>query len=155
MANNAYVNKVVFGGRTLIDISDSSFDASKLPMGSVAYAASGERVVGSAIVYNVYRDTTANWNTRTSYVPQANDIIIYTDKDEIEKDGETVSVPGIKMGDGNAYVVDLPFVTDALQQTLMAHINDTDIHVTNSEKAFWSNKLNLDISDEMLIFTRQ
>jgi len=45
------VNKVVYNGITLIDITDTSLDADKIPKGSVAYLASGERVVGNATVY--------------------------------------------------------------------------------------------------------
>ena len=112
MANNEYVNKVVYGDKTLIDITDTNFDVEKLPLGSVAYAASGERVVGKAIVHNVYSDTTANWNSKVTYVPEDGDIIIYIDKSTIEEGGSVKNVPGIKIGDGNAYCVDLPFVAD-------------------------------------------
>ena len=45
------VNKVVYNGTTLIDITDTSIDANKVPTGSVVYLASGERLVGSATVY--------------------------------------------------------------------------------------------------------
>lgn len=45
------VNKVVYNGTTLIDITDTSIDANKVPIGSVVYLASGERLVGSATVY--------------------------------------------------------------------------------------------------------
>lgn len=45
------VNKVVYNGTTLIDITDTSIDVNKIPNGSVVYLASGQRVVGSATVY--------------------------------------------------------------------------------------------------------
>lgn len=45
------VNKVVYNGTTLIDITDTSIDVNKVPDGSVVYLASGERLVGSATVY--------------------------------------------------------------------------------------------------------
>ena len=45
------VNKVVYNGTTLIDITDTNIDANKVPNGSVVYLASGERLVGSATVY--------------------------------------------------------------------------------------------------------
>ena len=45
------VNKVVYNGSTLIDITDTSIDVDKIPNGSVVYLASGERMVGSATVY--------------------------------------------------------------------------------------------------------
>lgn len=57
----------------------------------------------------------------------------------------TVYVPGIKIGDGSAYVVDLPFV-----------------NVTSEQINFWNNKVNCylepeiieDGNNETLIFTR-
>ena len=45
------VNKVVYNGTTLIDITDTSIDVNKIPNGSVVYLASGQRVVGNATVY--------------------------------------------------------------------------------------------------------
>ena len=45
------VNKVVYNGTTLIDITDTNIDINKIPNGSVVYLASGERVVGNATVY--------------------------------------------------------------------------------------------------------
>ena len=54
---------------------------------------------------------------------------------------------GIKIGDGRAYVQDLPFIDGALRQELLGHINDPDIHVTIQEKLFWNNKLN--VNDHM------
>lgn len=107
MANNEYVNKVVYDGRTLIDITDTDFDETKLPLGSVAYAASGARVVGSAIVHNVYTDTTAGWNAKSGYIPDDGDVIVYTDK--------SGNVPGVKIGDGESYCSDLPFIGDDVE----------------------------------------
>ena len=45
------VNKVIYGGQTLIDITDSTVTAENLPEGVVAYSASGERIVGTMVVY--------------------------------------------------------------------------------------------------------
>ena len=45
------VNKVVYNGTTLIDITDASIDVNKIPNGNVVYLASGQRVVGNATVY--------------------------------------------------------------------------------------------------------
>lgn len=154
MANNQYVNKVIYGNQTLIDITDTSFDEDKLPLGSIAYAASGERVVGKAIVHNVYSDTTANWNSKITYVPEDGDIIIYIDKSTIEENGTTKNVPGIKIGDGNAYCVDLPFVADDIAKDLYDHIDNASIHVSSQDRSFWDNKLNLNLNGEILEFNR-
>lgn len=98
------------------------------------------------------------------YVPLRGEIIIYDDKGTTD-DGE--SIPGIKIGDGMAYVVDLPFVGDddraivaerlgELTTTLDDHINNRLIHITDSERNFWNAKLNCRVNDEeTLIFNRQ
>lgn len=148
------VNKVVFGGRTIMDISDTNIDENMLPLGSIAYNARGDRINGAALIYNVYRDTTANWAQKTGFVPRAGDIIIYTDRDHIEVDGQLVDVPAFKVGDGNAYVVDLPFTDAATVQAMINHINDTSVHVTQQEKQFWNNKLNYSMSGENLTLNR-
>ena len=113
------------------------------------------------------RDTTENWNNTRGFIPLVGEVIVYTDYSSYEKEvhGEirTILVPGIKIGDGNAYVQDLPFVDKDLRDTLIEHINNMDLHVTLGEKTFWNNKINVDdayevvhdeLIDEMLILNR-
>lgn len=98
-------------------------------------------------------DTTANWNAKITYAPPKGTIIIYED---YAQDSDDNDVPNFKVGDGNAYVVDLPFVGDDLREAFQAHIQDTDIHVTLQEKSDWNDKVRcyVDIvSDEILVFT--
>ena len=100
------------------------------------------------------RDTTANWNAARGFIPLQGEVIIYTDYDSYEKevDGrvKTILVPNIKIGDGMAYVQDLPFVSQELRDTLMEHITNMDIHVTLGEKSFWNNKINVDDAYEQV-----
>lgn len=116
-------------------------------------------------------DTTANWNNARGFIPMAGEVIIYDDYQvktwQEQEYGETVTktknIPGIKIGTGNAYVQDLAFVDEDLRDKLMAHINNTDIHTTLTEKLFWNNKINVDdayeqiygeLEDETLIINR-
>ena len=116
------------------------------------------------------RDSTENWNM-SDLVPMPGEVIVYTDYEvktyEVEEYGEkvtkTVEIPNIKIGTGNAYVQDLPFVDEKTRDILMAHIQDHDIHVTLQEKVFWNNKINVDdakeqitgeLEDETLILNR-
>lgn len=48
MANNPYVNKVVYDGTTLIDITDSTATASNVASGYYFYLATGEKIQGTA-----------------------------------------------------------------------------------------------------------
>lgn len=100
--------------------------------------------------------TTEYWNNHSDYIPAANEIIIYTDYQTIIEDNATKNVPGIKIGSGNGYVVDLAFLGEADLKLLQDHINDQVRHITPAERTFWNNKLNLveSISNEVLILNR-
>lgn len=103
---------------------------------------------------NVFLDTTQNWNSKITYVPAAGDIIIYSDKSSILENDIIKNIPGIKIGDGNAYCVDLPFIADDIARDLLNHIEDNVRHITSQERQFWNNKLNLQVNGEELKFNR-
>lgn len=105
------------------------------------------------------RDTTANWNAVRDFVPLRGEIIIYTDHGQIQDDfGHIINVPGIKIGDGSAYLIDLPFVNDDVRFQILSelreHTGNMDIHVSPNERTFWNNKLNFSINNGNLIFNR-
>lgn len=81
------------------------------------------------ILYN----TTAYWSAQTTLVSKEGYLYIYTDHQV--KDGE--NIPGFKVGDGQAYVTDLPFIDELYSD----HIADTVIHVTQLDKNSWNNKV--------------
>ena len=103
-------------------------------------------------------DITARWNAAAGFIPKEGEIIVYTDHKSKIVNGETVLIPGIKIGSGNAYVQDLAFIDDAQTEALMAHMNDTEVHVNVADRTFWNNKLNVDDEEETegetLIFNR-
>ena len=101
----------------------------------------------------IYYNTTAGWAAQITRVSEEGAIYVYSDNSTIEKDGETINVPAIKIGDGLAYVVDLPFSQD---QSIIDHINNDEIHITTTDREFWNNKCSVDatdISNERLILT--
>ena len=99
---------------------------------------------------HIYYKTTAEWNAKPDIIGANGDIFIYTDH-TVEKDGKTISIVGIKVGDGKAYLIDRPFVTKEFEEHIL---NDT-IHITNEEREFWNNKVRCfpNDSNEELIFT--
>ena len=86
-----------------------------------------------------YSGTTAEWSAKTSLVSEKDVLYIYTDHTTTTVNGDTINIPGIKIGDGQAYVVDLPFVA-VDEPTFAAHVNDNVRHVTQAEREFWNNK---------------
>ena len=105
----------------------------------------------------VSRDTTANWNKYPMFRPKRGEVIVYEDHDSItDERGEKHLIPGIKIGDGNAYLIDLPFCDDGLRLELLTKLHDhaarTDIHVTQEDKIFWNHKLNYEIEGNVLRF---
>ena len=102
--------------------------------------------------------STAYWNAQVGYIPDEGQIIVYTDYKTTEVDGQTVSVPGIKIGTGNGYVQDIVFLDQADSDALLDHINNGVIHVTAADRAKWDGKLNVtdmqEVVGETLIFNR-
>lgn len=100
-------------------------------------------------------DTTENWNLKPTFIPSKGLLIVYIDHGTTVWEGETINVPGIKIGDGAAYLVDLPFVGEDWHAVLEEHIQNTDIHVNPDEKSFWNAKLNCNLQGEVLQFNRE
>lgn len=59
MANNEYINKVIYGGNTLIDLTGDTVTADKILSGYTAHAASGEPITGTCAYDADTSDATA------------------------------------------------------------------------------------------------
>lgn len=101
------------------------------------------------LAYRIRYDTTEGWTNNISYVPSEGELIIYTDYSV--KDG--VNIPAIKVGDGLAYAVDLPFVGDDLRDIYLEHINNSIIHISADERDFWNNKVRCYLNYDTIVFT--
>ena len=97
--------------------------------------------------------TTAEWNADITFIPQAGELIIYSDYAQEEIDGRVVNIPNMKVGDGNAYLIDIPFMYDDVRSRLNAHIDDEIRHITAAERLFWNSKVRDTVENETLIFT--
>ena len=94
--------------------------------------------------------TTAYWNTQTSLESEEGAIYVYSD----HYSDENGTVPGVKIGTGNAFVVDLPFV----DRVYAEHIVDELIHITDSERQYWNDKVTCYIDPlnaKNLIFSKE
>ena len=107
----------------------------------------------SASLYVVSENTVEGWGQTPMYIPKNGEIVVYTD---YAKDDNDNPIPAIKIGDGNAFIADLPFVNDDIRNDLLDHINDRVVHITDEERNFWNNKLNYEynVGDENLILNR-
>lgn len=104
-----------------------------------------------------YSKKKTDWDSDISTISEKDVLYIYSDYKTIQKDGKEVLFPGLKVGDGTSYLIDLPFMNDLnkeLQQVLLDHINNNIIHIQPGEREFWNNKLNYSLDQENLTFTR-
>lgn len=99
---------------------------------------------------NVYCDTTAHWEAQPTLESEKDAIYVYTDHQQLNG----VDIPGIKVGDGNAYLVDLPFI-DAVYAE---HIANSIIHVTQEDRVVWDNNVTCFIApnkEDRLVFKKR
>ena len=101
-------------------------------------------------------DTTANWAAQSGRESEFGKIYVYTDYRQYEDEsGNVHDVPGFKIGDGKAYLIDLPFA-ESNDDVLLAHIGDTNVHITQKERTVWNNKVRVFVSaadSENMVFT--
>lgn len=93
-----------------------------------------KQYIGSADYCKVLYGTTAEWNAQSTLISQLDRIYVYTD---YYTDSSGNPVPGVKIGDGTAYLIDRPFVTKILDE----HLADQIQHITAAERLSWNNKV--------------
>ena len=137
------IRKIKIGNNQAVDVHDA-----RIPGIDTTPTSGSNNLITSGAVFNALGNgakvscgTTAYWQDHISYIPKIGEIVVYTDHSSYEENNETVYVPGVKIGDGNAYGIDLPFIDDAIARTILAHTTNSEIHVTASDKASWNNKL--------------
>lgn len=105
---------------------------------------------------NIYYGTTSYWNGQRDLICKEGAIYVYSDHNIITKDGAEVAVPGIKIGDGLAYLIDAPFIDDAVSTSVIETLIQSNSLVSAEDRIRWDNKVTskLDIQDpENLILT--
>ena len=154
---NKAINFVPLKGEVIIYSADDAHPFCRLKVGNGITTVSDLPFIHSnTLDKELTIGTTAQLNSDISYIPQKGEVRLYLDKTTITQDGQTITIPGIKVGDGLAYGVDLPFLGDDILQQLLDHIANTTLHITQQERIFWNNKINCEdeVSEETLILNR-
>ena len=142
-------------GEVIIYSTDDSHPFSRLKIGDGSTNVVNLPFIESAAINGnqIIIKTTTEWQSQLNYVPKKGEILVYTDK-QILNNNKTVA--GVKIGDGMAYCIDLPFIGDDIAENLLIHIQDATVHITQEERNFWNSKLNCQdiVEDEILILNR-
>lgn len=90
-------------------------------------------------------DTCGNWSQHPDFVPLAGEVCIYSDaitKTIEDGNGNQVVLhePRIKVGDGITPISDLRFVGKDIEDQVIEHINNNEIHITQLERLKWNAK---------------
>ena len=102
---------------------------------------------------NIHIDTTENWNAQKTLVAKKGHLYIYSDYRTIGG----IDVAAMKVGDGNAYLIDIPFLCGN-STALDNHIADSESHITQEERLFWNNKVTCFMSngdEESIVFSKK
>ena len=80
-----------------------------------------------------------------SIEPELGQIVIFTDLyKRTNSEGVEITSAGIKVGDGNTKIEQLPFI----DWFYLDHINDKNIHITEDERTFWNDKISCEVLDD-------
>ena len=152
---NLATNFVPKQGEVIIYSADDTHPFSRLKVGDGNTTVSNLPFIDAATLNGIKMEfgSTVEWQARLNYIPNKGDILVYTDKETLS---DNTTVPGIKIGDGLAYGIDLPFVGDDIAEDLLNHVNNTTVHITAAERTKWNNKINCEdsVSQETLILNR-
>lgn len=145
-------NEELYLDRPIIKASDNYTELHNLPSIN-GISLIGDLSGGDLGLQDICYGTTAHWASQTGFIPAAGQIVIYTDKTVTEdEEGNQTVIPGIKIGDGMAYCVDLPFVGDdsaaEILDEIKAHLRNSDIHVSSADRLRWDNKVSVRLSED-------
>ncbi len=99
----------------------------------------------------IHYDTKETWNSKKNYIGEKGHIYVYSNySSKTLDDGTVVKVPALKIGDGEAYLIDLPYIKTedetkeiietieeeitTLQEAVETHVTDTDAHLSEEDR---------------------
>lgn len=135
MPVNSYKVQFKFGNKTAFDRIGEKNTNTLYFLEDVRQIYLGDRLISGV---SVLCNTTDYWNQNRALVSEKGMIYVYSDYRVYNNQ----TIPGFKVGDGNAYVVDLPFV----DKEIIDHIANTAIHVSTGDRTNWNEKVSCFIS---------
>ena len=112
----------------------------------------------NAVDYSkIHYDTKANWDRQRFLIAERGHLYIYKDAEVTYISGERVVYPGIKIGDGSSYLIDMAYtVVGSDHEKLTDHLNNYLAHVGTGDRMNWNDKVSVDVNNvqEELIFRR-
>lgn len=126
-------------------------------LGQLLGSISGGIIPAPIDMSHVHYDTKANWDRQMFLIAERGHLYIYKDADVTYINGHRVVYPGIKIGDGSSYLIDMPYsVVGSDHETLTSHIQNTAIHVGSGDRINWNDKVSVSVlpSNEELKFLK-
>lgn len=106
---------------------------------------------------HVHYDTKSNWDRQTFLIAQRGHLYVYKDAEVTYINGRRVVYPGIKIGDGSSYLIDMPYsLVESDHEKLINHIQNSAIHVGTGDRMNWNDKVSVSVvqSNEELKFLK-
>lgn len=126
-------------------------------LGQLLDSISGGIIPAPIDMSHVHYDTKANWDRQTFLIAERGHIYIYKDAEITYINGRRVVYPGIKIGDGSSYLIDMSYsLVGSDHEKLTAHIQNSAIHVGTGDRMNWNDKVSVSVvqANEELKFSK-
>lgn len=126
-------------------------------LGAILGSISGGIIPAPIDMSHVHYDTKANWDRQTFLIAERGHLYIYKDAEVTYINGRRVVYPGIKIGDGSSYLIDMSYsLVGSDHEKLINHIQNSAIHVGTGDRMNWNDKVSVSVvqSNEELKFLK-
>lgn len=104
-------------------------------------------------IQSVQYGTTEHWNLQKTLIAVKGMIYLYSDFKKVTgENGKEYYIAGVKVGDGNSYLIDMPFLNSDLA-AMSEHISNTKIHVSQADRLLWDSRYKISEKDGTLIIS--
>ena len=144
------VNKVIYDGRTLIDISDSTVDSSSMLSGVIAYAANGDKIIGQASINDMFAKGRKVYTVlKSSDWVQSNDEFVQTvQADVLESE---YGIAQVSLSSSYVILADELVIADCITKVVL---NNGSVKVHINEKPSINITLEIAIIDSLTSATK-